>query len=218
MARHDRSAGFTLLEVLVSLLAGTLLLVALTWMLGEVREGWQRSNQAVADARQLDGAADAVRAMLERIIVADRRSGETTFAGSSTGLTALVPAPQAAGALGLVEFRLTRDTRADGVALVARIALPADSGSQQHRLPSAVFDEQLLASGLADVTFRYLRRTADGVATDSSWPASGSPPDAIRIDLIGPAPRATTRTLVIRPVANVDGGCLFDPVSLACRL
>ena len=203
--RAHSSDGFTLVELLVSLALGSMLIVILMAMLGDIRASWRRDGEAAlatqaALVTRLDG-------LLTTIVAAEAGSGETVFEGGPRQLQALIPAPQAVTGAGLVRLTLEVEPIEVGAALVARLA--PESGDEA--LPEQLRMPQVMATA-TDIRFSYLRRDAAGPV--DSWAASATPPAAIRVEMLG----RTRQLIVAQPVANADGRCLFDPVSLTCRL
>lgn len=203
--RGRSTEGFTLVELLVSLMAGALLVAILVALLADIKVAWRRSGEV--DIGASSALAARLDTLLGGILAAEPGSGEVVFEGSAQRLVALVPAPQALASVGLVRLTLEARHSANGTALVAQLA-PEDADAA---MPEPFREPQVLAS-VSDIHFSYL--ADDGSAPADSWPASARPPAAIRIELAGRNPQV----IVARPIANVDGRCLFDPISLNCRL
>lgn len=216
MRKGDASAGFTLIEVVVALVIGSVLLVSLGWMIREIRSSWTRSGKQIERTRAQLVVEDRLRQTLGALIVQERPDAESSFVGGARGFTARVPAPAAVARLGLVDVHIAVLPRAEGAALVMRVAaaLPATRSS----VAGGYLQEQILLDGLTDVEFVYLQRGSSGLTRQAAWSAADGTPAAIVIRTRDRATSQAVHEIVIRPVGNVDPRCRFDPVSLGCRL
>jgi prepilin-type N-terminal cleavage/methylation domain-containing protein len=186
--------GFTLVELLAALVAGSLLLVALGWAIRGLGDQYRRHATAGA-AERVAGITPFLEDEIGRALPPARGAA---FGGNETQLALTVPPPRALGAVGPVRLDLSVIASRAGKALVARF------GGQG--LPEAAARPVTLADGFRDIRFSYLRRANDLPATL---------PRLITIQFT--APDGTVLPLGIVPRLTMAADCVFDPISLACR-
>lgn len=193
-----REQGFTLVEVLFALVAGSLLLVVLGWAIRGLEDQFRR-HQAISDTEKVDAIASFLTSEVGRALPP---ATGAAFVGEATTLTLTVPPPRALGATGPVRLALSvRDDKA-GKALVARFA-PAAAG---QALAPAAQQPVLLAEGFRDIRFDYLRRATD-------------PPTALPrlITLQFTSQDGTVLPLGVEPRLTMAADCVFDPIAQSCR-
>lgn len=208
-------AGYTLLELLVSLAAGSLLLVAIGYAVQRLGQDWQQAGRS-SDAARLATGTETTRQLLMQILPLLGEDGFVLFEGDSSSLTAHVQPPQAVSAAGLLKMTLSRRVMADGVAVSLKFTSPSGA-AVDARVPEAVFEEHLVLRGLKDFRLTYVSPGVSAAQATSYWSPAPALPTAIILTLeLGSRPEAMR--IIARPVASVDGRCLFDPVSGDCRL
>ena len=154
-----RRNGFTLVELLVAMVAGALLLVGLGWAMAGTTQSWRRQAVVGEQARIVDaGVAFAlfVEAALkpDAVLEADR-------------LVLTIPPPQALGPVGPVKLELATVARAGDTTVTARV-IP-EPQQVDRALP-----ETVLLSGLRSARFEY------GEVADAARP---SLPERLRLSL-----------------------------------
>lgn len=194
--KHEQ--GFTLVEVLFALVAGSLLLVVLGWAIRGLEDQYRR-HQATSDAEKVDAIASFLTAEVGR---AQPPATGAAFAGEATALTLTVPPPRALGAIGPVRLTLTVRDDKIGKALVAHFA----SAVAGQALAGAVQHPVILADGFRDIRFDYLRRATD-------------PPTALPrlITVQFTSQDGTVLPLDVEPRLTMAADCIFDPISQTCR-
>jgi prepilin-type N-terminal cleavage/methylation domain-containing protein len=189
MTRHE--AGFTLVEVLVVLFAGSLLLVSLSWVLqGSARDfrGAVVKDVFGGSEQQLQALSSLVEQALPSPAGADGvNTAEPTY---------LVPAPEALGVVGPVRLALVVQPSKGGQALIARFSPTKETSAQFVPLEAPLLD------GVFNLSMQL-----DEVP-DPRLPA----PLRVRFARDG-----EEQNLVFRPRVTADRACQFDPISLACR-
>jgi prepilin-type N-terminal cleavage/methylation domain-containing protein len=189
MTRQE--AGFTLVELLVVLVAGSLLLVSLSWVLqGSARDfrGAVSSEAKPLTERNLGRLRTLVEQALPAPIATDPLG--------ASGPVYFVPAPETLGVAGPVRMELSVSSQNGKQDLIARFAPTQDTSVQFPPMEAALLQGMSkLALDLDEVTNPRL-------------PA----PLRIRYEDDG-----AEQTLVIRPRVTADRTCQFDPISLTCR-
>jgi prepilin-type N-terminal cleavage/methylation domain-containing protein len=187
-----REQGFTLVELLAALVAGSFLLVAIGWSLSSLIR-LLPDDAAEARARHLAALAPRLEAMLEQM-------SPIGFAGEAKRLSAGVPPPMAAGPVGPVQMTLSVRREAEGESLHARF----EPVARDVRWPAAAREQRLLG-GFRSIRFQFER--AEGTV-ERALPrlVTLSLDDGTRVRRISASPRLDS-----------DGSCRFDPVSMTCR-
>lgn len=187
---NDR--GFTLVEVLVALIAGGLLLGSISWMISGLSDDLKATERLDREL-QISNAAN----LLDEILIDGR-----FFNGSSQALPRSpellefqMHAPLSLSKKGYILSQLFVDRTANG----ARLKL----GFPGQGLP-----ETILLSNVEDIELRY----ETSVAVDGD-PAFLKKIEIAIINREGSEPQ----TLSIRPRINAVGACIFDLISQRCR-
>lgn len=216
-----RDAGFTLIEVLVSL---ALLGLLTTLVFGGVRFGAQAWTAA---SRSTSAAADleAARAVLRRTIAAaypayasaslvDRT---VAFEGTEGDLALVAPLPAAieAGVLAVQRFRVAQDENGPALVMEWQLYLPASEGGR----PLEAKRVKLLG-GVGSVRFSYFGAPAprQPPAWLDRWTERASLPSLVRVHL-EPADAELSRwpELMVELRATANTACVYDPGELTCR-
>lgn len=196
-------AGFTLVEMLVALVAGGLLMAAVTWMIATLGTAWRLSLEARDDLEVSEVTKRVLTQLIEQAYPAEGQEVVLRGETQAMAFTAIAPLALGAGETVRVEVRRTPD------AVLAVILTPqrgVRGGPVEVRLMEAV----------TDVVFRYGRMTADGLKWSNGW-AGKAMPRVVEITILRQGGSLPLR-LVVEPRLTVDPRCGFDPVSLGCRL
>jgi general secretion pathway protein J len=188
--RHRPEAGFTLIEVLVSLILLALLLAMLAGGLRYARSTWD----AAARLDELAGADMAETFLRARLAEAmplyeQRRAGtvRALFRGDGDAMSFVAPAPNGPAGAGLYRYtleaapgagpRLGAGRRALVVELVPH--LPSISDSALERPP----DRYELMGNIRSVSFRYFGRgdLRAEPAWHGAWPRTDALPNLVEI-------------------------------------
>jgi prepilin-type N-terminal cleavage/methylation domain-containing protein len=191
--------GFTLVELLVAMVAGTMLLGSLSWTLATLGRELRASTRAGA-GHHLDAAAPMLAGLIEQIVPAP--SGRKAVLAGPGSLAMITVPPAALGAIGPVRATLSVRPYQGGAALYVGFA-PVDASAP---LPAAARAERRLVDGYRRIDFRYALPAAR---------EAHLPPKLVTIGFTDPQGR--TVTLAAAPRLNSGGSCRFDPVSMTCR-
>lgn len=190
-----REHGFTLVELLAALLAGSILLVVLSSAVGSAGKALA-TDRADTVGSEIADAALFLRARLETSARAEGGYIE------DDRLAVVTSPPDALGAIGPVRLELAVEDSTRDKRLVGRFVPVASD----QRLPAFAAQPFTILGGMHAISIESI--------PDPS-PASVRP--AQQISFLLETQGGNKRTLVINPVLTSDGRCVFDPVSLACR-
>jgi general secretion pathway protein J len=218
--RQDREAGFTLVELLVSLvlLTMTALLLLATMTTGHGLE--RRSAAAMTDAESVAAAHMILRERIETIVpdvsivpggsVVDVIGDDKSLSFTAPPAAALQPAPPQ-------RFRLMR-TRAGEMTLFSLDPLstradpdaPSVAGWARMPLLGNVVGLEIAYFGAAPPDNQRRWR--------SGWHDRPTLPELVRIRVgFAPGDRRIWPDLIIRPAATIDGTCQADRTARQCR-
>ena len=217
-ARSAPDAGFTLVEMLVSL---TLLAMAAALMatgLSSARGLWGKLEGTARRGEQVEAAQNLLRDRIQRLAPVTRFDNGKPFAdidGASgeIAFTALPvdadrPAPMRRFRLALTDGELVLESREDQ-AHATDAATDTDAAARR-----------VLLGGVAELRIDYYGAEAPGGAPGwrESWSHEPAPPELVRIRLKFPdGDRRIWPALIVRPAASVDALCTVDPVTSRCR-
>jgi general secretion pathway protein J len=210
--RQDRTAGFTLLELLVAVSVLGLLSVAIARGLSLGSDGW---NRAHANTRQAGRLRDA-RRLLQQLVTAatpvfatqDLNDRTIAFAGDAQAMAMITRLPQSAGTPLMVAARLSVENHA--LVLDWRPDLPrSDTGGP---LPNT---RLVVAAHINAVRFAYFD-PAQGWQTE--WTGRTALPTLIRATMQDDDARQTLwPPLVMQTRATGTPACLYDSTDIECQ-
>ncbi len=203
-----RSAGFTLVELLVSLAIMAMLSVLIVSGVGGGARVWERMDRTTAAGEAVEGAQAALRTRLERIFPATRYDASTPyvdFDGAADSLAFIAPPADAARPAPLRRYHL---------ALTAAGDLVLSSHSDLAANPAAPDPEQLvLLHGVQGIELAYFGPTApdNSPRWRPRWTAQPAPPQLVRLRVAFAADdRRWWPDLVVKPAADIDAGCVMN--------
>lgn len=191
--------GFTLVELLAAMVAGSLILATLSWTLATL--GRELGASKLAEPRhQLDAAAPMLTGLIEQMQPV--HGNDRKYVARPRDMEFVTSPPAALGAVGAVRASLEVRRERKGDSLYARFA-PQEASDN---FPTAARSERLLAEGYRSIGFDYLMPPRG---------EEGLPPKLVTISLTDSGGR-TTR-IAAAPRLTAGGDCRFDPVSMTCR-
>ena len=211
----SRDAGFTLVEMLVSL---TLLALAAVMMLEGLGAGqrlWSGEAARTARGESVEAAQAALRARIERLRPATRFDAKTSYAdieGDDRQLVFIAPPADVNRPAANQRYRLTLDNQGDLVLGRAPPQVDAEAG--------AVYTDQVLLQDVGGLSISYYGPDETGAAPQwrADWSRRATPPDLVRVRLaLKAGDRRVWPELIIHPAARVDTLCVIDAATGSCR-
>jgi prepilin-type N-terminal cleavage/methylation domain-containing protein len=177
VARSD--AGFSLIEVVVSMIVLALILAYLPSNVRFVRDTWDSTGRLDRQLGQ-EGAKDFITARLAEAMPlydVSAAAPRLLFAGEPNALSFIAPSQNGPIGAGLYRFDLATRPAGTGVSLVAVM--------QPFGAPEGQGEEHTLVEEAASAAFRYLGRVERlGKANwKDRWPGADTLPDAVELTL-----------------------------------
>lgn len=215
----DRDAGFTLVELLVSL-------AIISVLSGMVLAGVQLGFQTAAQAR-VRGAGNAavitaqtvLRDRIEALVPNTRYEFARPIAdvrGDAARFSFFAPAAPAERPASLTRYRLARSE--DGQLVLFALA-DTTAGVDPYAPGTAGWTPQVLLTNVERLEIAYFGTLPGDPVRDwrSRWIERGNPPELVRIRVaFFEGDRRQWPDLVIRPVPNVNAACTVDPATGQC--
>ncbi|MBV9509539.1 MAG: prepilin-type N-terminal cleavage/methylation domain-containing protein [Caulobacteraceae bacterium] len=207
--RADREAGFTLVELLVSLALIGLAAVLIAQSFSFDHRALLSLQDRASTGEEVSAAQNLIR--LKLINLAPQAAFETGTPGVDMDaepdhLEFLTTSPQLGAPL--VRYRLSLSGKGD------LDLLPTTSGGGTPETDAA------LLHGVKSLDISYYGVTGPDRTRGwvSSWNTANGPPELVRIQLgFKDAGRRIWPLLIVRPGANVDTACVLDPDTGLCR-
>jgi len=215
--RHARSAGFTLLEMLVVL---TLLAIFAVTLAGGLRFGVQAERHVGSKALSNDALWRAERFLGERLSAAQpvwvhaQPRGRVAFTGGPADMAFMAPTPQSFGGVGLAHYLLHVET--DGH--LARLSVRVSTARPGEAAPAPLGSAELL-NGVLSIHFSYYGRTPDGsqFGWQSDWVDRHDMPQLISIHAEpSRADRQIPIDMMIRPRVDIGVECQLNVQTASC--
>jgi general secretion pathway protein J len=213
MGPNRRSAGFTLVELLVAM---TLLGFLTVLLFGGLRFGtraWERSQENYSDENAVRNAenllADAIAQAYPLPLHSGTQGLRVDFDGQAQQMTWLTTAGD--GADGMRKLRLSASSQDGGMSLdlFTRAELAAAAEQNSRRLLGKVDSFEIAYMG---------RRKGEKAARwAADWHDQPRLPDLIRVRVHMSDTRLIWTDLVIAPRITADAGCVLDVLTNDCR-
>jgi general secretion pathway protein J len=214
--RSDVQAGFTLLEMLVTLALLSLLCLTL---FGSIHYGsriWEASHATTAAAENVREAqqeiAGIVSAAYPKFTAQDATHASIAFDGQPSSLRVLAPDGQLSGALSYYTLRLAEVEGARKAVVMDREVELAPEGTPNS-------SPQVLLRGVKNLIFRYFVPDRAGGAPQwtDRWQNQNRPPLLVRIHAELSDRRAVWPDIAIGPRIAADVGCTLDALTKTCQ-
>jgi len=217
--RREQDAGFTLVELLVSL-------AIISVLSGMVLAGVQLGFQTAAQAR-VRGAGNAaviaaqtvLRDRIEALVPNTRFEFTRRIAdvrGDAARFSFLAPAAPADRPASLTRYRLARSEEGQ---LVLFALADTTAGVDPYAPGTAGWTPQVLLTNVERLEIAYFGTLPGDSTRDwrSRWIERGNPPELVRVRVtFFDGDRRQWPDLVIRPVPNVNAACTVDSVTGQC--
>jgi len=177
LSRNSRSCGFTLVETLVALVLLSLVFLLLTEGLRFIMNNDRKQAGGEADVSRTQIFLENLISQARPALVRDRQSmtGESVaFAGSSTSLQLLSPAPNAVAVGGLYDVNIVFDQKDKQVEITWGLYRPS----------GPIYDDKaVLLKHVTEAKFTYFGKLNNKIAWSDSWQHSLSLPLLVRVQL-----------------------------------
>ncbi|WP_158240830.1 PulJ/GspJ family protein [Telmatospirillum siberiense] len=209
----SRQAGFSLVEMLVSLaIFGMASLLVVTGLNG-ARHVWERAGSRMNGGEATEGAETVLRRRMENAVPATRHDGgvaSADFTGTSGSLVFLAPPDDSRGPGALLRYSLA--LAPDGRLILSSTNDLARDGASRR--------DDVLLRGVQSLELAYFGPSAsdDPGAWHASWSRRPDPPRLIRVRVrFPPGDRRWWPDLVVHPMTDVDQECALDDSGNRCR-
>ncbi|HEX5957174.1 MAG TPA: prepilin-type N-terminal cleavage/methylation domain-containing protein [Hyphomicrobiaceae bacterium] len=182
----QRQSGFTLIEVLVSLVLLALVLTLLTGGVRYARGTWNATAR-LDDLVDSDVAGAFIRARLAEAmpIYEQRKEGvmQVLFQGAADSVGFVAPAPNGPGGAGLYRYSLEAEAEDEGAPRSLVVKVAAFFAGQTELRPALPADRHVLMRNVRSVSFRYFGRSEirDPPAWHDAWTRLDAMPRLVEI-------------------------------------
>ena len=207
-------AGFTLLEVLVSMTLLAMLSVALLASIRFGTEIWRVSERAASGSNRIRNVQAELSQAIARAYpetVGDASNGHVDFDGQADSLTFLTPDKNVPGALSRITISVDDGGNAADLTLSQALELSASPNEDSSHV---------LLQGVKSVDIAYFGKRGDKAIPDweGSWRNRSALPQLIRIRVSFSDPHARPwHELIVAPHITADVNCTYDPVTKSCQ-
>jgi general secretion pathway protein J len=212
-ARRTRGAagGFTLLELLIAMLIGSVLVYMSTEVLSLVQRGVEQSRELAGQMMAEQRAIAVVKAAISNLVppASDTDERHRIVATGSAFEFAAIPADSQVHAGTVRASVLIEPASAGGfvVAFEQRGQGPTSSMPNPPRL--------VLLQDLSSASLQYLYRTPLGLRTHATRPAQA--PELVTLHWTKAGNGGKSGSLSVRPRLDVGANCRLDFLPLSCR-
>lgn len=207
----NTEAGFTLLEVLVSMSIGIVLIYLLSEILNATQTGWARTNLLGQVTTQERRTARVLGHMLGSLLPPAPGEKEHTLIATKESLEFSTLPPQSRATVGLLRARLVIEAEEDGLFALVLNLVPTDNTLRTPGISS----RHVLLSGLASAYFSYYYNGPDSVFVGSG--RSDVAPVLIVVNWTYPDSGTDMRELAVHQRVSLSGRCQLDMTSATCR-
>ncbi len=217
MTTRRQDSGYTIVEMLATLL---IMGMIATMMLSGVAAGrrvWEQTNAGSEAAEQVAGAQLLMRQRIERlnpVTLYDTLPPTSDFDGESSTMTFVAPPRVAQSPSALRRYKLWLSPQGE---------LVLSSLSTVAANPNVADENLVLLSGVQALDFAYYGT----IATDNSggipgwklqWAKQQQVPMLIRVHVaFTPGDRRVWPDLLVKPRVTIDSQCVFNPATGYCR-
>lgn len=210
-----RARGFTLVELLVSLVVLALIGLLMSSGVGAGRRAWERVDRSSANIDQVEAAQTIIRDRLARLVPLTRYDAITPYSdieGKHDVLFFIAPAPYAQQPDALTDYRLSLSTRSELVLSATGDLAPLGNPQRQDRV---------LLRGVATLDLGYFGpqpTQRDPPRWTDHWPPQAQPPQLIRVRLtFAPGDRRRWPDLIVHPQTTIDTQCVINIQTGKCK-
>lgn len=210
----ERDGGFTIIELLVSLVILAMLSLMVISGLGAGRRVWERMDDNALAIEQVEGAQTVLRDRIERMYGAtryDQAQPYADFRGLPNRLNFLAPPPEVARPQALRRYDLSLSSNGD-LLLSSWSDVAADP---DHPAITTV----TVLHGVQAIDLAYFGAVPPDPTPRwrSSWDHVAAPPRLVRLRLaFAPGDRREWPEMIVKPAADVDIRCILDIATGRC--
>lgn len=218
MTDRPKEAGFTLLELLITI---TLVSFLSVMVFGGLRFGirtWERTQGESTAVEEIQVAQGWIRRVVAstypNYVAADPKSPRVEFSGSSDEMSFLGPSAFGVNQPGRARIRL-RSVQAGN-----RVSLVVSEQPELARGPADAEISEELVHGLASIRFSYFGQLDAGkdVSWHEAWVGQRHLPALVRIAAeYPPGVKSRWPALYVEPRISTDASCILDPLTRSCR-
>lgn len=214
IVRHRQQAGFTLVELLVSLAIMGMMAAMLLSGLVTGRRVWERVEDRTRAGEDVASSQALLRSLVRRLYPQGSFQGSQPyilFTGSDHAMLFQSAAPDTQAPAPPLSYRLS---------LSAGGGLVLDSGSTLAPDPSRLADRTIITTGVRALDLAYYGAAApdNRPRWRNQWVRQARLPQMIRIRaMFAPGDRRRWPELLVQPAATVDTLCVYVPATGRCR-
>ena len=208
------NAGFTLVELLASLVVLAMVCLMLVAGLGGRATAWSRMDRDTTRSEGVEAAQALLRDRLQRVwptTVYNIQPPGPDFDGQARQAVFLAPPPQAAGPAALRRYQLGLDAGGD-LLLLSRSDVAADRRRWSQR--------QVVLRGVESLDLAYFGAATRDVAPGwrPDWSEQPVMPALVRVRVgFAPGDPRVWPELIVRPAADIDTNCILVASTGGCR-
>jgi len=209
----NREAGYTIAEMLVSLLIFGMISAMMISGVAMGKRVWERTDAGNEAAEQVAGAQLLLRQRLEHVYpvtIFEAMPPTTDFDGESTTMIFTAPPRAAQSPSALRHYKLWLSPQGD--VLLSSVSTVASN-------PIVADENLVLLSGVQAMDIAYFGPDSGGVpGWQLRWVKQQQLPKLLRVHIaFEPADRRTWPDLLVRPRTTTDSQCVFNPANGRCR-
>jgi general secretion pathway protein J len=212
-----RNAGFTLVELVVSLTILAVILGLLGGALRALSKSADRNNERIQMLDMISRAFDILKrdaTGLQRVAVSDGSQARYVFKGTPTHLSFVTlepPYPAAEGPY-FVDYSIAANGSATRDLIRARAPLELGARKSPAATPA---NRVTLVQGNVDYRFRYGTKSPKGLAWKDNWSSATQLPDMIRLDITDARTKLPAAPSYVAQVrADAEIGCIGRTATL----
>lgn len=205
------AAGFTLIEVLISISIGAVLILILAEILSATLTGQMQAAAQVGISQREEAAIRVLRQTVSNMLPPTPDGREHFITASTDALEFFTLPPQSRGADGIMRARIATEASQDGQYILTLELLPVTSKQPRPERPA----RRTLLAGLASVHLSYV--FPDAPNTSAQFPRRSDLPTLVVLNWAYPGNAKDVRELAVRPRLGMSGRCHLDMTSGTCR-
>lgn len=211
----ERSAGFTLIELVVALALLAMMATLIVEALEFSNRSWRKVEAITSESEVVGTVQHALRLHLQQMMAIQPEDiAPSQCSGTSDWVAFVAPAPDSDVGGGTASYRLSIESTAGGKQLVMAWRPFSQTGSMQADLSES---KEILLTRLADASLSYFVVTGGTSGWSTVWSGCSTPPKPVRLNVsFEPASTSDWPDLVVRPRLDVAADCKFDFVAIRC--